>query len=838
MKMRIQLTSLILFVLSSCTSFIEEPESPDKFVPSDHLYYQRAHPGETFDEKGWINTMHHIGSEVKSKRYARDKGLWKTQGPGNAGARINTIARNPRDSSTILIGYSAGGIYKTSNGGQTWKPVFDDFSMLAIGDIAFHPDRANVVYAGTGDPNISRIPFAGDGIYQSVDNGENWGRLGLQNVGIISEIIVDPHRPEVLYVASMGVPYYRDANRGLYKSDDSGASWTKVLYLGDSTGVIDIAIDPMDSRILYAAGWDRIRNYEESTTTGEGARIYKSVNGGVTWTTLQGGLPNGKHSRIGIDISPQNPDRLYAVYVDINHELEAVLTSADAGDSWSNINIGDQSGMGSAPFGGFGWYFGKIRVNPYNEMDVFVLGVRMWRWNSDLKRWSRADRATTDRVHADIHDINFLSREHFLLATDGGLYRSQNDAMDWTDIEDIPTTQFYRVAYNPHKPDMFYGGAQDNGSLFGNQEIINDWTHYFTGDGFRTIFHPENPLVYYVETQIGGFAVTTDGGESFQGATRGIDRSDFINWDAPVIMSRHNPDILYFGTDKVYKSTTGTEVSFEVISDLLIDDEVVLESNSNITAIAEGVFDGNILFAGTGDGNVYRTENGGQDWIKSDDGLPDRYVTSVHPSPDGDSTYYVTHSGFKAGEKLSYIHRSKDNGNQWVDISGNLPSLPVNDLYILPFNQDSVLFAGTDAGVYYTITSGELWLRLGNNLPVVPVFDLEYNPEQNLLIAGTHAKSIVTFNLHQLGLRGDLGTHTRERTVSRFEISPNPASTVIRLNLEKPANQIWVSDSSGKRVSLSLLSEHVYDVSNLTPGWYLVTAIHGVTISTSRFIKI
>lgn len=827
--------ALLIFIIS-CN---REPDVlKAKMRPSDHLYWQRAYPDSDFDQKAWEEQFELIKAKLQNQ-HDRNAGSWITQGPGNAGARINTIAVHPQDPKIILIGFSAGGIYKTSDGGTNWKPVFDNFPILAIGDIEFDPHDPKVVYAGTGDPNISGIPFVGKGVYRSTNTGETWQFLGLEEAGIISEIAIDPDDSKIVYAASMGIPFYRDNNRGLYKSLDSGLTWTQVLFLGDGTGVIDFAVNPDDPEIIYAAGWDRIRNYEESTTTGSGARIYKTIDGGINWTMLEGGLPNQEHSRIGIELSHSNPDRLYAVYVDLDHELEEIYTTTDGGSNWTTIPSREGSGMGTRPFAGFGWYFAKIRLNPVDEEDLYLLGVRLWRFNPRLTQWNRVDQFTADVVHVDKHDMIFLGPDSLLLATDGGLYRSTDRAVSWLDIEDIPTTQFYRVAYNPHNPDLFYGGAQDNGSLSGNQSILNDWTQYFGGDGFRTIFHPDDPLIYYVETQLGGLYVTKNGGQSYEPVSKGINSNENVNWDAPVIMSQHNPDVLYYGTDRVYRNLTGPDENFEVISTPLIDEVVLLDATSNLSVLAESPFDRDLLFAGTGDGNLYRSEDYGTTWQKSDVGLPDRYITAITPSPTFESVVFVTHSGFKAGVNIPHVHRSDDLGAHWVDISGDLPQLPVNDILILPNNDDDVLFVATDAGVYFSRDAGIHWLRLGNNMPLIPVFDLEYNPVTNLLIAGTHAKSIMSFDLLQEGLRSDIQTAVREMTVREFDVSPNPASDYLQLpDLSVTPIHMTIVDITGKIHQVRTISGSQVNIAGLQPGIYHLYLYTRKEISIARFLKL
>ncbi|MCB0685773.1 MAG: T9SS type A sorting domain-containing protein, partial [Saprospiraceae bacterium] len=417
---------------------------------------------------------------------------------------------------------------------------------------------------------------------------------------------------------------------------------------------------------------------------------------------------------------------------------------------------------------------------------------------------------------------------------------SVDNASSWLDIEDIPTTQMYRVVYNPHFPDRYYGGAQDNGSSFGNVSTLDQWVQYFDGDGFRTIFHPDDPNLFYVETQLGGLSVTRDGGKTFERATKGIDGSDNINWDAPVIMSHFNPDVLYYGTDRVYRNSSGADENFVAISDKLTDPVVLLDATSNITAMEESPMNDQVLFAGTGDGNLYRTLDLGQKWEKADAGLPDRYITSVVHSSELESVVYVTHSGYKAGEELPHIHRSDDQGGSWTDISGDLPSLPINDVFVLENHNDQVLFAATDGGVYFTLDAGIHWIRLGSNMPIIPVFDLEYNPDQNTLIAGTHAKSIMTFDLTQEGLNGVLGVDTKDQHFNKLAISPNPVEDYLKFELDDFVQDfdLKIFDQGGRIILESKKLHDVLDVSFLNPGVYYLVVHGGNESHLGRFIKL
>ncbi len=780
--MRSVVIPVLLTLLIACQADAPRQDEAGEYLkfksyPSDHFYFQRAYPDTSFDMVA-MRREFQVWQRDEVRLSARHmQGQWVSQGPANTGARVNAIAVHPEDPRVIYIGFSAGGVYKTNNFGITWMPVFDEYPFLAIGDITIDEKEPDHVWLGTGDPNISGYPFIGDGIYESFDGGENWTNIGLNEVGIVSEILVDKDDSEKLFVSSMGVPFQRDTNRGIYRTLDSGLSWGKSLFLGEGTGVIDMVMDPDNSDIIFAAGWDRIRNYDESITFGLGAKIYKTEDAGVSWALVQDVLPQDTLSRIGLAISESNPDIVCALFVNKDHDLGAIYRSMDGGLTWHELPTDSDAGLSSNPLGGFGWYFGKIRIHPTDPNRIYILGVDLWEWSESEGQWSRAAPSWwTGEVHADKHDLAFIGADTLVLATDGGLYLSTDLGASWADIENISTTQFYRVAFNPHQPERYYGGTQDNGTVHGNVQEINEWKTILGGDGFRLLFHPEDPLVFYVETQSGGFAVTTDGGGTYSSAVNGVDALDNKNWDLPILMSLHDPDILYYGTDKIYRSITGAEVEFEPISPALTDSIILLDLTSNLSALSESPLTRNILFAGTGDGNLWRSVDYGENWTNVSSELPDRYITSIHQSELDTFTVYVTHSGYKAGSNLPHVHFSSDLGDSWTDISGNLPPFAVNDLLILPNNDDQVLFAASDAGVYFTDDAGLHWERLGINMPYIPIYDLVYNPVLNQVVAGSYGKSIFSFDLQQVGLSGDPTVAVHESAVEYFRIFPNPTA--------------------------------------------------------------
>lgn len=736
---RILLYSLIVVSMFSCKGTTEpDGEAPEgKTDPYDLFAFQRSYPDRAFDWQGWRKAL----LRARKAEAVQERGLtgcngssvdWTLQGPANVAGRVNTLAVKPDDENTVLAGFAGGGIFKTTDGGANWHAVFDDNPELAIGHIAFDPGNPSVVYAGTGDPNIPSIVFNGDGIYKSTDAGESWQHIDLSQQGIISKIRVDPSNSQVIYAATMGNPYVRNNDRGVYKSTDGGQHWQQVLFVSDQAGASDLVINSANPQILYASFWDRIRSNQESVVYGPHARVYKTTDGGANWTLLGGGLPTGVMGRTGLAISQQNPDKVYAVFIDSLSTPGGLYKTTDGGSTWNPVNISALEDKCSD----FGWYFGKICLDPANDEDVYFHAIILWRKMAGSNTWSIASGG-----HADSHDLVFTPSGRRYWANDGGVYRNDAGQQIWTKCKNLPTTQFYRTSYNPHLPDTYFGGAQDNGIVKGNGAGLNNWVSVYSADGFRSVFHPTDPNTFWVEIQYGNIQKTTDGGDSWQFGQPNLGTTDRCNWDAPFFMSPHNPDKFYGATYRVYFSSNGT--SWGAISNDLTDGIVFEPRFHTISALDESPVLADKLLAGTSDGNVWRREPTGN-WINITTGLPDRYVTSVHASPSLANRIFTTHSGFRDNENIPHVHRSDNNGQTWIDISGDLPQLPVNDLLILPGHADTVLFAATDAGVYFTRNSGANWARLGANMPFIPVFDLEQNIARNELVAATYARGIWT----------------------------------------------------------------------------------------------
>jgi len=792
----------IVFVLGCCIlNFVRENPEVAKskeapFRPAEEFYAMRDYPFFRPDIRAYTAAIAEARQRSGNSGSRSGNGVsapWTLQGPGNIGARVNTIAIHPTNPNIIYIGYSGGGAWKTTNGGTTWSPIFDEQDYLAIGHIALDPGNPDHVYIGTGDPNIGGYPFIGNGIWKSTDQGETWHPLGLEGQRIVSKLIVNPSGSQKIYAATMGVPFERNNDRGLYRADLNAPAWQQSLFVSDQTGIIDLVVSPTNPDVLYAAAWDRIRNNQESTVSGENARIWKSTDGGITWAPLSGGLPQGAQSRIGLAIDPNNGQHVVATYANTNLAFGGLYETFDGGLSWQQ-NAG--TGLDLNLQSNFAWYFGKVRINPFNAQDIWILGVNTYRSLNGGQTWFLG----VDGPHVDHHDLAFLSATQFLLGTDGGLYRSNDNGQNWQRAENIPTTQFYRVAYNPHQPDFYYGGAQDNGTIAGNAGQVNAWNHLFGGDGFQAVFHPEDPDIYYYEAQNG--AIYGSSGGFFDFATEGIAPADRRHWDMQYLISRHNPEVLYTGTYRLYVGFGHLPV-WTPITDDLTDGLVFASRFHTISALDESPLDPDQVYVGTIDANVWLVNPNTQETTNLSAGLPERYVSSVKASPTDASRVFVSQTGYRDNDFAPRIHRSDDLGATWIPISGDLPNLAVNDLYILPDANDQVIFAATDGGVYVTLDGGEAWERLGTGMPFVPVYDLDHNLAQNTLIAGTHARSVMTFPIDSLMLDPSTPTFNPESQAGpALSVTPSLAKGTATLTVEnlRPNQQamVLVTDLSGK----------------------------------------
>ncbi len=813
----------------------KKPLKEEDKTPNDWFFLQRSFPYPDINyearQLAWEQSQ-----KIRQDKVERGEG-WVLKGPLNIGGRISAVAMHPSDMQTIYAGAASGGIFKSTNTGASWTPIFDDELSLSIGDIAIAPSDPDIIWVGTGEANAGggSMAYDGFGIYKSTNAGSAWEHIGLENSGSIGRLVVHPSDPQICFVAAMGRLFSDNPDRGIFRTTDGGANWEKVLYINDSVGGIDIVMHPDHPDTLYAAMWERVRRPDRRNYGGSGCGIYRSYDGGDTWIELTSGLPAPSPSvgRIGIDISESDPNVLYAIYADNIGYFAGVYRSNNGGDSWFRTNDGDLDYMYSS----YGWWFGRISIDPVDPDIAYAIGFDLYKTTDGGNSWP----LISSSVHVDHHDIVVHPLNHNFLVNgnDGGIYISTNGGSSWNFLENLPITQFYTCDIDEQNPQRLYGGTQDNGT---NRTLTGgtaDWQPVYWGDGFFVLVDPLDNNYIYAEYQYGNFARSTDGGFSFNSAMNGISSSDRMNWNTPFVFDPDNPQILYFGANRLYK-TTNRAVSWQPVSPDLTNGG----ANGNvvygtITTIAVSPSNSQFIYVGTDDGNVWQTEDGGGNWTSISDGLPLRWVTRVAVDPYDELTVYITLSGYRYDNYLPHVFRSTDGGGNWQDITGNLPEAPANDIIVDP-SLDSTLYLATDFGVFITRNLGQSWSMLGDNLPNVPIVDLRFHQPTRNLVAATYGRSMYTFNVDQLvGIPSV--TDINDDTWSVF---PNPAKDRIwiRYELAGKALNYQIISSNGKLVCkgnfFSGSAPFRIKLTDLPPGIYLMEIIDGGNVLGAKKLVI
>ena len=756
---------------------ISTPRGPVK-QPSDHFQRQRAFPFHEIPAGAYATAVQQSSALDSGARISSL--AWAQAGPTNVGGRVTAMAIHPTTPAILWIGAAAGGILKSTNSGTNWTPLTDDFGSLSIGALALHPTDPTILLAGTGEANASGDSYDGIGILKTTNGGTTWAPSGLTESQRIGRIAFDPLNPNRIHAAVSGSLFTKGANRGMYRSTDAGASWQQTLFVSDSTSAIDVAVHPTDGNIVYAAFWERLRTPRNRKVGGPTSRIWKSTNGGDTWSVLSTGLPTPGPTvgRIGLAIAKSLPTTVYAIYADDPGFFAGVYRSTNSGTSWTRVDNGSDL---DDLYSSFGWYFGNIRVSPSNANTVFALGVDLARSTSGGSSWA----SILQNQHVDFHDLVLIpsSPGSILSGNDGGVYSTTNSGGTWAKKPDLPITQFYAITVDPQLPQRIYGGTQDNSTPRTLTGALDDWDVLIGGDGFTCIVDPTNSNVIYGEYQYGGLMKSTNGGGSFFDATSGVGFSDRINWHMPVVMDPANPQRLYLGTHRVYRSTNGA-ASWTAISPDLTDGS----GGGNLvfgtmTTLAVAPSAPGTVYAGSDDGNVHLTTNDGGSWTEIDAGLPLRWVTRVAVDPQNPSTAYVTFSGYKQDDFLPHVFRTTNFGGTWTDISSNLPEAPVNDLVVDP-DHTSHLYIGTDVGVFATTDLGGSWQPLGTDLPVCVIADLELHDATRTLVAGTHGRS--TF---KISIEAPVDAPVSANSIASVHFAaprPNPSRGPVTLSFSLP----------------------------------------------------
>ncbi|MBZ0263548.1 T9SS type A sorting domain-containing protein, partial [bacterium] len=619
--------------------------------------------------------------------------------------------------------------------------------------------------------------YPGNGIYVSPDGGENWEHRGLEHSAHIGKIVVDPEDSDRIFVAAAGLVFGTNPERGVYRTLDGGENWERVFFLNDSTGCIDVAISPGNSSTVFAVMWERLRTPRYRNAGGESSGIWRSLDGGDTWTQLTDGFPDrNDYGRGGIAISPSNPDRIYAVFADHPGYLLGLFRSDNGGDSWQQV-----SEMDGTYFSSFGWYFGQLAVDPLDEDVVYALGVECFKSVDGGENWEEVFRD----AHVDHHAIwiDPSNTNHVIIGHDGGINLSFSGGNTSDRFINLPVSQFYSITVDPSNPQSLYGGTQDNSTLRTIDGNLNEWDMIYYGDGFHTIVDPEDSELIYAEYQYGHIAKSDDGGWSWEGIFEDF-INDRTNWNTPYIMHPEDNNTLLVGTYRVWR-TENQGNSWSPISQQLSDtpDDGNLIYNT-ITTMAFSQSDPDYIYVGTDDANIWMSANSGESWNRIDNQqLPDRWVTAVVPHPDSSNVVYVTFSGYHINDQFPYIFRSSDFGLNWYSVHGNLPSAPVNDLIIDPENP-ATLVAATDFGVYYRAEYNGDWSELGEGLPLTSVFDLHFIQETREIIAGTHGYSMWSYplELHENKVEDKL---PQEYNIS-LDVYPNPFNQTCTISVNLP----------------------------------------------------
>ncbi len=773
---------------------------------------------------------------------------YRSIGPAIMGGRIADVEGVPGDANVVYVATASGGLWKTTNGGVTWKPIFERQGTLSIGDIALAPSNPEVVWVGTGESNVRNSVSFGDGVYKSTDGGKTWQHMGLKDTERVSGIAIHPQNPDIVYIGALGHAFGPNEERGVFMTTDGGKTWTKTLYIDNQHGVADLEIDPTNPNILYAGMWSFERKPWTHRSGSEKGGVYKSIDGGRTWNKLTNGLPK-LIGRIGIRVAPSNPNVVYAI---MEAKDGTLYRSDDRGETFKMVS--KQDSIVSR-----GFYYTTVRVDPTNENRVYAVASTLFVSVDGGKTF----RSITSRSHIDFHAlwIDPKNPKRMWHGQDGGIGVTYDAGESWEAVYNIPLGQFYQIHADNRQPFYYVmGGLQDNGSWTGPSRtrepagIMNDdWRMVSFGDGFYVINHPDNPDEYLTESQ-GGNILWSDmanrelrginpwGRGSGGGPAEG--RKYRFNWNSPIVFSPHEKTTVYFAGNVVFKTPDFGKTWQQISPDLTTNDPAKLkdaggpiaienstaEYHSTIISIAESPVQKDQIWVGTDDGNLQLTTDGGKNWsnlIKNVPGVAaNSPVSHVEPSRTNARTAYVSFDRHMFDDFRPYIFKTTDEGKNWTSVSGNLPAKAYVQVVREDPKNSNLLYAGTELGLFASYNGGKDWLPLNlKNLPNVAVHDIVVHPRENDLILATHGRSIWIFddatvlqqmsqqilnsNAHLFSIRPALRYTTR---FTRYGIGdkqftgPNPpAGALITYYLkekldDKATLKVQVFDRDGKLV--------------------------------------
>jgi photosystem II stability/assembly factor-like uncharacterized protein len=683
-------------------------------------------------------------------------------GPAFNSGRVSDFAVDPARPHRYFVATASGGVWKTVNAGTTWTPVFDDEGSYSIGCVALDPTNPNVVWVGTGENNSQRSVSFGDGVYKSLDGGGSWSRVGLEDSGHIGGIAIDPRDSKTVFVAALGPLWSSGGERGLYKTVDAGATWERILHISDDTGINEVHLDPRDPDVIYASAYQRRRHVWTLINGGPESGVHKSTDGGATWRELETGLPKVDLGRIGLAVSPANPDVIYAI-VEAQRDEGGVFRSTDRGESWDKRS----DYMSASP-----QYYNELVADPVDVDTVYSMDTWL---HVTVDGGTTFTKVGEKHKHVDNHAmwIDPDDTDHFVVGCDGGVYESFDRGATWLFKANLPITQFYRVSVDNSTPFYYiYGGTQDNNTLGGPSRTLDrsgisneDWFVTVGGDGYETAVDPVDPNILYSQWQYGGLVrYDRSSGETVDIQPQEAPGEDAHrwNWDSPLIISPHLHTRLYYACQRLYRSddrgnswrAVSGDLSRQLDRDRLpvmgrlwgMDAVSKNQSTSdygNIVALTESPLVEGLLYVGTDDGLIQVTEDGGATWQRIDrvPGVPERtYVNRLEACLHDPDTVFATFNNHKQGDFAPYVFKSTDRGSTWTSIAGDLPERGTAYALMQDHLEPDLLFVGTEFGLFFTVDGGDRWVRLKGGLPVIQVRDIDIQRRENDLVLGTFGR--------------------------------------------------------------------------------------------------
>lgn len=775
-------------------------------------------------------------------------------GPANMGGRIVDLAVVEKNPDTYYVAAATGGVWKTTDAGATWAPI-TDYVTCSIGAVAVSQSHPDVVWIGSGEANPRNSVTWGDGVYKSTDGGKSWTHMGLKETQHIGRVVIHPTNPDIVYVAALGHIWGPNPERGLFKTTDGGKTWQHVLKLDADTGCIDLAMDLSEPDTLYASAYavrrDGFSGGDPAKVIGPKAGLYKTTDGGKSWSKMGKGLPDNQYGRCGISVYRKDPKIVYAIVqtdktgVGTKGNKEnvkglsandgGVFRSEDGGASWTQMNS-----VVPRPF-----YYGQIRIDPQDDQRIYVLGTAFYVSYDGGKKF---DAAKQKGVHVDHHAlwINPKDNKHLILGNDGGLYVSKDRNVNWAAIRGMALAQFYGIAVDMRKPYRVYGGLQDNGSWGGPSETrtelgitLADWRNINGADGFHCQCDPTNPNIVYAESQYGKpvrIDLNAVGKGGKKGSGKGIQpkvakgSNDVYrwNWSSPMLLSPHDPQTLFYGGNYLFRSNDRGDTWKRISPDVTYGKAgtTYKSTGHTLTTIAESPKKAGVIYVGSDDGRVHVTKDNGETWADVSDAVPgvpkNRWITRVECSHHDEATAYLTIGRHRNDDHKPYVFKTTDYGATWKSIASNLPKDgPVNVIRESSRNP-YLLFVGTEYAVHVSLDGGQVWHHLKGNLPVVPIHDLVIHPRDRDLVIGTHGRSVYVMDIgpleemtpkvlaqpvHLFSVRSAQAyTPKKVETKAKSYVAPNPpVGASIHYILKSPAKTVTIAFEGGKDVLLPTL---------------------------------